>query len=479
MQTAAGGPIKYISDMYQKLSDSPVASTIYDGTNLALYAASPFTGGITLIPAMAMTGLQAAGASANIYDKGLNFQNGIDIASAVPGFGLLNKGVKLAMKPTMKMVGKTTKRVKSATKYLPKKESRPYTYRRMERVGNSGSRRVIRPVEHTIELGRYHPTFWQLAKEDKKYWPAAALVYGEDAINHGLNTYQVIKDIDQKKQGGKINMIEFLKKGSGIHIKKENRGKFTSYCGGKVTDECIQKGKNSSNPAIRKRATFAANARKWKHKEGGLLKFEDGGKNGAPSIKFLSKQWFKNAGDNIGSFLNSDTGKGLLNIGQNILSGYTDYKNTSNLLDSQAEQSKASLEQSYQDIVQEAMKNRILKQYQLKKQWQQAYQNGETLDNYSKDIVAPHIGWDQYSSTIQNAEQQERQQKTLIDQQAKQAKSNALGNLFGGVVQSGFGILGMLGGGSSSSTTKTTTPKTTTNQFSSPLNDSTKFWSIK
>jgi len=41
------------------------------------------------------------------------------------------------------------------------------------------------------------------------------------------------------KQGGKINMIEFLKKGSGIHIKKENRGKFTSYCGGKVTDECI------------------------------------------------------------------------------------------------------------------------------------------------------------------------------------------------------------------------------------------------
>jgi hypothetical protein len=38
-----------------------------------LYAAAPFTGGATLIPAMAMTGLQATGASANIYDKGLNF----------------------------------------------------------------------------------------------------------------------------------------------------------------------------------------------------------------------------------------------------------------------------------------------------------------------------------------------------------------------------------------------------------------------
>ena len=28
-----------------------------------------------------------------------------------------------------------------------------------------------------------------------------------------------------------------------IHIKKSNEGKFTSYCGGKVTDECINKAK--------------------------------------------------------------------------------------------------------------------------------------------------------------------------------------------------------------------------------------------
>lgn len=78
------------------------------------------------------------------------------------------------------------------------------------------------------------------------------------------------------KQGGKMNILEFLKNGSGIHIKEKNKGKFTSYCGGKVTDECIQKGKNSSNPAIRKRATFAANARKWKHKEGGIIKGQFG-----------------------------------------------------------------------------------------------------------------------------------------------------------------------------------------------------------
>lgn len=62
-----------------------------------------------------------------------------------------------------------------------------------------------------------------------------------------------------------------FKDGGGIHIKKENRGKFTEYCGGKVTSECIARGKRNSSPTIRKRATFAANARKWKHADGGWL----------------------------------------------------------------------------------------------------------------------------------------------------------------------------------------------------------------
>lgn len=55
------------------------------------------------------------------------------------------------------------------------------------------------------------------------------------------------------------------KNGSKIHIKKKNRGKFTQYCGGNVTEECIRRGKSSPSATIRKRATFAANARKWKH----------------------------------------------------------------------------------------------------------------------------------------------------------------------------------------------------------------------
>lgn len=59
--------------------------------------------------------------------------------------------------------------------------------------------------------------------------------------------------------------IDKFKKGNKIRIKKKNRGKFTEYCGGKVTNECIKRGKNSPNPTIRKRATFADNARHFKH----------------------------------------------------------------------------------------------------------------------------------------------------------------------------------------------------------------------
>lgn len=60
-----------------------------------------------------------------------------------------------------------------------------------------------------------------------------------------------------------LSLIELFKKGKKIFIKKQNRGKFTEYCNGKVTQECIEKGKHSSNPDIRKRAIFAQNSRKW------------------------------------------------------------------------------------------------------------------------------------------------------------------------------------------------------------------------
>lgn len=61
-----------------------------------------------------------------------------------------------------------------------------------------------------------------------------------------------------------INVIGVYK--SGIKIKKSRRGLFTEYCGGEVTQECINKAKKSKNPTLRKRATFAQNSRSWSKK---------------------------------------------------------------------------------------------------------------------------------------------------------------------------------------------------------------------
>lgn len=56
-----------------------------------------------------------------------------------------------------------------------------------------------------------------------------------------------------------------------IRIKKKNRGKFTAWAkkkgmakkGGGVSSKAIQAGLKSKDPAVRKRANFARNARKW------------------------------------------------------------------------------------------------------------------------------------------------------------------------------------------------------------------------
>lgn len=79
--------------------------------------------------------------------------------------------------------------------------------------------------------------------------------------------------------------IPYLAKGSGIHIKKENRGKFTETKKrtGKTTEELT----HSKNPLTRKRAIFAQNAKKWKHEDGGEVHKP----NGHRSI--LDNGWFK------------------------------------------------------------------------------------------------------------------------------------------------------------------------------------------
>lgn len=91
---------------------------------------------------------------------------------------------------------------------------------------------------------------------------------GYDFMSQYLNT----KELAALGQDASLSSLpNSFAKGGRIHIKESNKGKFTNYCGGDVTAECIARGKRSSSPAIRKRATFADNARKWKHAFGGDL----------------------------------------------------------------------------------------------------------------------------------------------------------------------------------------------------------------
>lgn len=66
-----------------------------------------------------------------------------------------------------------------------------------------------------------------------------------------------------------LRTIQALKSGGGIHIKPENRGKFTETM--KRTGKTAEELSHSKNELTRKRAQFALNARKWKHQEGGTI----------------------------------------------------------------------------------------------------------------------------------------------------------------------------------------------------------------
>lgn len=93
--------------------------------------------------------------------------------------------------------------------------------------------------------------------------------------NFNQSFTQGIQGMFQQEPEQTVQVANIAKDGGGIHIKKKNRGKFTEYCGGKVTEACIRRGKNSSNPTTRKRATFAQNARNW-NAFGGWLNTQGG-----------------------------------------------------------------------------------------------------------------------------------------------------------------------------------------------------------
>ena len=98
--------------------------------------------------------------------------------------------------------------------------------------------------------------------------------FGGGAIGYDLANQQLgidnIKAMGQNRQYSLPNMgLNTFAEGGGIHIKPENRGKFTALK--ERTGKSATWFKEHGTPAQKKMATFELNARKWKHEDGGDL----------------------------------------------------------------------------------------------------------------------------------------------------------------------------------------------------------------
>ena len=98
--------------------------------------------------------------------------------------------------------------------------------------------------------------------------------FGGGAIDYDLANQQLgidaVKAMGQNRQYSLPNMgLNTFAKGGKIHIKPENRGKFTALK--KRTGKSATWFKEHGTPAQKKMATFALNAKKWKHEDGGNL----------------------------------------------------------------------------------------------------------------------------------------------------------------------------------------------------------------
>ena len=265
-----------------------------------------------------------------------------------------------------------------------------------------------------------------------------ARIYAESYLRPGkpriadrqLSTMQLdsiynpkIKDIIVQKDGG---ILEFLKNGSGIHIKEKNKGKFTSYCGGKVTDECIRKAKASGNPTLVKRATFAANVRKWKHKDGG--KAFVSGVNVLDSNPKLYK-YIKKA--KLGTFL-KDNSQELFSIASNLYNIFdidnktTNYQNSSN---KQIALGKEAILNNVGDVSSEVQK-RVTK---LKEQ---------NPDQHFGDLDIQMLT----NQIIQERRAQNQQEADMFEQQEKFKQLEAMNALQGTTSDSYGNLIEALGG---------------------------------
>ena len=95
-------------------------------------------------------------------------------------------------------------------------------------------------------------------------------------------------------KGPLSDLIYILKKGGSIHIKKKNRGKFTESAkragmGVQEYARHILANKDKYSSTLVKRANFARNAKKFKHENGGIIKYQNPSDNLPPLIQRVNK----------------------------------------------------------------------------------------------------------------------------------------------------------------------------------------------
>lgn len=95
--------------------------------------------------------------------------------------------------------------------------------------------------------------------------------YNNDILDKIAEMYDTDNHNDLGLENITNGYLEMMKKGSKIHIKPENRGKFTKSA--KVAGQSVQEHARSvvNNPKAttlqKRRAQFAINAKKWNHKK--------------------------------------------------------------------------------------------------------------------------------------------------------------------------------------------------------------------
>ena len=82
--------------------------------------------------------------------------------------------------------------------------------------------------------------------------------YNNDILDKIAEMYDTDNHNDLGLENITNGYLEMMKKGSKIHIKPENRGKFNATK--KRTDKTTEELTHSKNPITRKRAVFAQNA---------------------------------------------------------------------------------------------------------------------------------------------------------------------------------------------------------------------------